>query len=83
MLGVRGNSAELFTAAGIDRQSRIELEEKTWDFQRSTYRLYMSETMSISASAAAIFCSEESWGRPPKRKDILCDLVLRFQMEIE
>jgi hypothetical protein len=31
----------------------------------------MSETISISASAAAIFCSEESWGRPPKRKDIL------------
>jgi hypothetical protein len=31
----------------------------------------MSDTISISASAAAIFCSEESWGRPPKRKDIL------------
>lgn len=35
----------------------------------------MSETISISASAAAIFCSDESWGRPPKRKDILCDLL--------
>jgi hypothetical protein len=36
------------------------------------YRLYMSETMSISASAAAIFSAEEGWGRapPPKRKDI-------------
>jgi hypothetical protein len=36
------------------------------------YRLYMSETMSISASACAIFCSDESCGRPPKRKDIVC-----------
>jgi hypothetical protein len=53
----------------------------------STHRLYMSETMSISASAWAIFCSEEIWGRPPMpKKDILmvrnvgsvfgrCDLV--------
>ena len=29
------------------------------------------ETISTSVSAAAIFCSEESWGRPPKRKDIV------------
>lgn len=35
------------------------------------YREYMSETMSISASAWAIFCSEESWGWRPKRKDIV------------
>lgn len=41
-----------------------------------TYRLYMSETMSISASAAAIFCSDESWGRPPKRKDMIVCVVL-------
>jgi hypothetical protein len=41
-----------------------------------TYRLYMSETMSISASAAAIFCSDESWGRPPKRKDMFVCVVL-------
>jgi len=44
--------------------------------ERRAYRLYMSETISISVSAAAIFCSEESWGRPPpKRKDILCGCV--------
>lgn len=35
---------------------------------RVTYRLYMSETMSISASACAIFCSEEICGRPPMPK---------------
>jgi hypothetical protein len=30
------------------------------------------ETISISASAAAIFSAEEGWGRPwPKRKDIV------------
>jgi hypothetical protein len=40
-----------------------------------TYREYMSETMSISASACAIFCSEEIWGWRPKRKDILAVLV--------
>ena len=45
-----------------------------WECQ--TYRLYMSETMSISASAAAIFCSDESWGRPPKRKDMFICVVL-------
>ena len=31
----------------------------------------MSETISTSVSAAAIFSAEESWGRPPKRKDIV------------
>lgn len=37
-----------------------------------TYWLNMPETISISASAAAIFSAEEGWGRPPpKRKDIL------------
>ena len=36
-----------------------------------TDRVSMSLTISTSVSAAAIFCSEESWGRPPKRKDIL------------
>ena len=41
-----------------------------------SYRLYMSETMSISASAAAIFCSDDGWGRPPKRKDMIA--VVRF-----
>lgn len=39
--------------------------------KKKAYRLYMSDTMSISASACAIFCSEESCGLPPKRKDIL------------
>lgn len=32
--------------------------------------LNISETISTSVSAAAIFSAEESWGRPPKRKDI-------------
>ena len=36
-----------------------------------TNRVYMSDTMSISASACASFCSEESWGWRLKRKDIL------------
>lgn len=30
----------------------------------------MSDTISTSSSAAAIFSADESWGRPPKRKDI-------------
>jgi hypothetical protein len=33
----------------------------------------MSETMSISASACAIFCSEEIWGFCPKNIDMLAD----------
>lgn len=37
-----------------------------------TYWLNMLETISISASAAAIFSAEEGCGRaPPKRKDML------------
>jgi hypothetical protein len=52
------------------------------------YRLYMSETMSISASACAIFCSDESCGRPPKRKDIVCVggvdwLVMYMRVKVE
>lgn len=36
-----------------------------------THWLNMLETISISASAAAIFSAEEGWGRAlPKRKDI-------------
>ncbi len=31
----------------------------------------MSEIISTSVSAFAIFSAEESWGLPPKRKDIL------------
>lgn len=40
-----------------------------------TYRLNKSETISTSVSAAAIFCSEESWGRPPKRKDMVTSVL--------
>lgn len=42
---------------------------------RTTYREYISDTISISASACAIFCSEEACGFWPKRKDIVrvCD----------
>ena len=35
------------------------------------YLSNISEIISTSCSAAAIFSAEESWGRPPKRKDIL------------
>ena len=42
------------------------------------YWLNILETISISASAAAIFSAEEGWGRapPPKRKDMFAVLVL-------
>lgn len=33
--------------------------------------MYISETISISASAAAIFSADVGCGRPPKRKDML------------
>lgn len=47
-------------------------EEDGWDLGGSgTYRAYISETMSISASAWAIFCSDDSCGWRPKRNDIL------------
>jgi hypothetical protein len=40
----------------------------------------MSETMSISASACAIFCSEEIWGRPPiPKKDMLMCMCVKFR----
>ncbi len=39
-------------------------------------RLNMSETISTSVSAAAIFSAEESWGRLPKRKDIVVLVVV-------
>lgn len=35
------------------------------------YRLSMSETISTSSSAAAIFSADESCGRPPNRKDMV------------
>lgn len=38
-----------------------------------TYLLNMSDTISTSVSAAAIFSAEESWGLPPKRKDIVSE----------
>jgi hypothetical protein len=60
----------------VGRQ-RIELSGEGYEEidRGDAYRLYMSETMSISASACAIFCSDESCGRPPKRKDIVCVCV--------
>ena len=42
------------------------------------YLLNMSETISTSVSAAAIFSAEESWGRPPKRKDMLRSVQIGF-----
>jgi len=36
-----------------------------------TDRLNMSETISTSVSAAASFSADESWGRLPKRKDMV------------
>lgn len=49
---------------------------KMWCFDKSTswihtHLLNMSDTISTSVSAAAIFSAEESCGRPPKRKDIV------------
>lgn len=35
------------------------------------YRLSMSETISTSSSAAAIFSADDSCGRPPNRKDMI------------
>lgn len=60
--------------AGLDKTVKLVSTRCRYDsgLLCSVYRLYMSETMSISASAAAIFSAEEGWGRPPpKRKDIL------------
>ena len=65
-----------FGCAGFDEAGAVEVSrclflEKTEGRREGeggvegrfvTYRLYMSETMSISASACAIFCSEEIWG---------------------
>jgi hypothetical protein len=44
-----------------------------FDSQRlmNAYRVNMSEIISTSVSAAAIFCSEDILGWPPKRKDIV------------
>ena len=38
---------------------------------RATYRLNMSEIISTSVSAAAIFSAEDILGAPPKRKDMM------------
>jgi len=60
--------------AGLDKTAKLVSTRRRCDSELLSvvYRLYMSETMSISASAAAIFSAEEGWGRPaPKRKDIL------------
>ena len=46
------------------------------------YWLNILETISISASAAAIFSAEEGWGRaPPKRKDIFAVLACWSDVE--
>jgi len=60
--------------AGLDKTVKLVSTRRRCDSELLSvvYRLYMSETMSISASAAAIFSAEEGWGRPPpNRKDIL------------
>ena len=49
-----------------------------WENLFVSYLLNMSDTISISVSAAAIFSADEGWGRPPKRKDIL--LVWGFEL---
>jgi hypothetical protein len=50
----------------------------TWG-ERETYRLYISLTISISASACAIFCSEDNCGLPPRpKKDIFAYYVDRI-----
>ena len=47
---------------------RREGKEEGGDF---SYRLNMSDIISTSVSAFAIFSAEESWGLPPKRKDMV------------
>lgn len=37
----------------------------------ASYRLNISETISTSVSAAAIFSAEDIFGGPPKRKDMV------------
>jgi hypothetical protein len=46
---------------------------ESWgDFEEELYRLNMSETISTSVSAAAIFSAEVGCGRPPpNRKDMV------------
>jgi hypothetical protein len=46
--------------------------------EKQTHRLYISETISISASACAIFCSDEICGRPPMPKK---DMLICFDFE--
>ena len=61
-------------STGLDKTAKLVSTRRRCDdgLVGGVYRLYMSETMSISASAAAIFSADEGWGRPaPKRKDIL------------
>lgn len=40
------------------------------------YRLSMSETISTSSSAAAIFSADDSCGRPPNKNDMVYDVGL-------
>jgi hypothetical protein len=71
---------DAFLGAGVDesvvesalvRWCHLGAHTSTCKGTDATYWLNMLETISISASAAAIFSAEEGWGRPwPKRKDI-------------
>lgn len=83
---LRGNA---LLGAGVDEpgKSRVrwgffdllaQCARRRFDAQTGEiYWLNMPETISISASAAAIFSAEEGWGRPPpKRKDILSRCVV-------
>lgn len=45
-------------------------EEEEEDQIAITYLLNISETISTSVSAAAIFSADESCGRPPNKNDI-------------
>lgn len=58
-----------------------------WIGFEGAHREYMSDTMSISASAWASFCSEEICGWRPKKYDILraCEvrvLVARLRADL-
>lgn len=47
--------------------------------ENPAYRLNISETISISASAAAIFSADDGCGLPPNRKDMLMVMLRRSQ----
>ena len=51
------------------------LDDDSLSGVEASYRLNMSDTISTSVSAAAIFSADESWGRPPKRKDMIATRI--------